>query len=500
LHFVVLFAGSALISTLATRFLRDQAYRRGWMPAIQRPRDVHSNPMPRLGGVAIAVASACMVSIAMAWHDLSSAGLHRLGWFFAGAALVFLVGLYDDFRGTTPAVKFAVQAAAAVLLYAGGMGVRIVPLLFGYKELAGIAALGFTIVWVLWITNAFNLLDGLDGLSAGSALFSSLVLFVTSLSSGTPIVAVMSIVLAGAILGFLRYNFNPATIFLGDCGSLLIGYSLAALSLVGAQKGTLLVSVCIPIVAFGLPILDTSLSVVRRILSGRPLFRADKAHIHHRLLSRGLSQRQVVLVLYGVSCALGLLSLLLLYPGPGGSTMGVVFLIVGVGIVMGVQHLRYPELMELRRVAQRALDQKRVIVNNLAVRRATEELSRAHSMESVRRILEETFRYNDFDAFELYVETEPGETLHSNGERFFWAKPTPAGERYRGFNPDTWQMSLALIDQEGGQLGTLILHRGYTDQPLKVDINLVIHDFVQVLSHAVQRNLKPAAASAVAVG
>src|SRR5262249_10340801 len=265
-------------------------------------------------------------------------------------------------------------------------------------ELAGVVSMGLTIFWVLWITNAFNLLDGLDGLSAGSALFSCLVLFVSSLISGSPLVAVLSIVLAGSILGFLRFNFNPATIFLGDCGSLLIGYSLSSLALIGAQKGTVLVSIGIPLVAFGLPILDTSLSVVRRTLSGKPLFHGDKSHIHHRLLSRGWSQRKAVLALYAVSCLLGLLSLVLLYPS--GSSVGVVMLVLGIGIILGVQHLRYPELIELRRAAQRALDQKRIIVNNLAVRRGTEELGRAQSLEAVQRILEETFRYNDFDAFE----------------------------------------------------------------------------------------------------
>src|SRR5262249_8661117 len=183
--------------------------------------------MPRLGGIAIAFACVCMVLVALAWHDLPHASLQRLWWFVGGALLVFVVGLYDDLRGSSPALKFIVQAIAAAMLYFGGLGVHILPLFFGYKfEFAGVVSLALTIFWVLWITNAFNLLDGLDGLSAGSALFSSLVLFVASLFSGAPMVAVLSIVLAGSVLGFLRYNFNPATIFLGDCGSLLIGYSL----------------------------------------------------------------------------------------------------------------------------------------------------------------------------------------------------------------------------------------------------------------------------------
>ena len=154
---------------------------------------------------------------------------------------------------------------------------------------------------MLGITNAFNLIDGLDGLAAGSAFFSTLVVFVVALSSHSSFVSVMTLVLAGAVLGFLRYNFNPATIFLGDCGSLFVGFMLGALALQGMQKSPTIVAVAIPVVSFGFPILETALSIVRRLISGRPVFTGDREHIHHKLLQRGLSQRQVVTVLYAVS-------------------------------------------------------------------------------------------------------------------------------------------------------------------------------------------------------
>src|SRR5258708_9948174 len=161
--------------------------------------------------------------------------------------------------------------------------------------------LPLTILWVLAITNAFNLIDGLDGLAAGSALFSTLVAFVVALLNGYSLVTVMTIALAGAILGFLRYNFNPATIFLGDSGSLFIGFLLSALALAGAQKAPTIVAVAIPVVSFGLPILETSLSILRRLISGRPVFTADREHIHHKLLQHGLTHRQVVIVLLPAS-------------------------------------------------------------------------------------------------------------------------------------------------------------------------------------------------------
>ena len=168
----------------------------------------------------------------------------------------------------------------------------------------------------------------MDGLAAGSALFSTLVVFVVALLSHSSAVSFMSLVLAGAILGFLRFNFNPATIFLGDCGSFFIGFMLSVLALYGAEKSPTIIAVAIPVVSFGLPILETALSMVRRFISGRPVFTADREHIHHKLLQLGLSHRQVVITLYAVSALFALLSLFLLWPT--GSTLGLV--LGGVGV------------------------------------------------------------------------------------------------------------------------------------------------------------------------
>jgi UDP-GlcNAc:undecaprenyl-phosphate GlcNAc-1-phosphate transferase len=236
------------------------------------------------------------------------------------ACLVFLLGLYDDIRPTGPYVKFSVQALAATMLWLGGFRILDLPVLFGYHKLPWFVGLALTIVWVLGITNAFNLIDGLDGLAAGSAMFSTLVVFVVALLSHSNLVALMTLALTGAILGFLRFNFNPATIFLGDCGSLSIGFLLSALALEGAQKAPTVIAVAIPVVSFGLPILETSLSVLRRLIGGRPVFTADREHIHHKLLQLGLSHREVVIVLYAVSALFALLSLFLLWPT--GSSLG----------------------------------------------------------------------------------------------------------------------------------------------------------------------------------
>src|SRR5262249_12478620 len=179
-------------------------------------------------------------------------------------------------RGVGPYVKFTVQGIAATMLYLGGLRIVNIPVLFGDRVLPWYVGLAATVIWVIAITNAFNLIDGLDGLAAGSALFSTMVVFVVALLSGSSLVALMTLALAGAILGFLRYNFNPATIFLGDCGSLFIGFMLSALALQGAQKAPTIFAVAIPVVSFGLPILETALPIARRFISGRPVFTADR--------------------------------------------------------------------------------------------------------------------------------------------------------------------------------------------------------------------------------
>ena len=396
-----------------TRYVRDFAISHSLVAVPSQERHMHSSPLPRLGGVAIFLSFCACMGIAAWWavqHPLHSPYfLKTLTTIFVPAAIVFLLGVYDDRHGVGPYVKFTVQGMAAAMLYFGGLRIVNVPVLFGDRVLPWYVGLAATVIWVLAITNAFNLIDGLDGLAAGSALFSTMVVFVVALLHGPALVEVMTVALAGAILGFLRYNFNPATIFLGDSGSLFIGFLLSALALYGAQKAPTIVAVAIPIVSFGLPILETVLSIIRRLISGRPVFTADREHIHHKLLQHGLTHRQVVVLLYGVSAGFAMLSLFLLRPT--GSSLGLVLAVLGIGIWIGVQHLGYLEFGELARVAHRTLNQPQIFVNNLAIRRASEELKVARDYDQVRRILVAAFDSNDFDAFELRLELLPGEIV-----------------------------------------------------------------------------------------
>lgn len=487
-----------LSAVILTRFVRDFANARGWVAVPTHERHLHSTPLPRLGGVAIYLSSSlCMGTVAI-WglrhpQSHSPAFLSTLVTIAVPASLVFLLGVYDDLRGAGPYFKFAVQGIAATMLYAGGLRIVNIPVLFGHRALPWYVGLLCTVIWVLAITNAFNLIDGLDGLAAGCALFSTMVAFVVALFHGPTLVEVMTIALAGAIIGFLRYNFNPATIFLGDSGSLYIGFLLSALALYGTQKSPTIVAVAIPVVSFGLPILETSLSILRRLISGRPVFTADREHIHHKLLQHGLTHRQVVILLYGVSAGFAMLSLFLLWPT--GSSLGLVLAVLGTGIWMGVQHLGYLEFGELARVAQRTLDQPQIFVNNLAIRRAVNELKVSRDYEQVRKILLVAFGSNDFDAFELQLEPSSEEMFSfeaddssdgSGGPCFRWSKP---GLPQTHSSSTAWRIALHLLTSNGARCGTLTVLRLYSTRDLQIDINLLTSGFPTALADALHRTL-----------
>lgn len=494
--------------------MRDFSTARGWVAAPSQERHLHSNPLPRLGGVAIFLSFSCCMGMATLWamHSPrfhSAFSLKILFTILAPASLVFLLGVYDDLHGVGPYFKFSVQGIAATMLFMGGLRIVNIPVLFGEHKLPWFIGLAFTILWVLAITNAFNLIDGLDGLAAGSALFSTLVAFVVALLNGPSLVTVMTIALAGAILGFLRFNFNPATIFLGDSGSLFIGFLLSALALEGAQKAPTIVAVAIPVVSFGLPILETSLSIVRRLISGRPVFTADAEHIHHKLLQHGMTHRQVVILLYGVSAVFAMLSLFLLWPT--GSSLGLVLAVLGIGVWIGVQHLGYLEFGELARVAHRTFNQPQIFVNNLAIRRATEELKVARDYDQVRRILTAAFGSNDFDSFELKLELLPGEAIPGDmisfepiqfeKVPFDTSDPSVARRAPNSFRWNkagtpkvldaaaVWTVALNLMSSANRRRGTLTVYRLYSSRDLQVDINLLTTTFPTALADALDRTL-----------
>jgi len=496
--YLISFAVSLLFSFVLTWAVRNLAMGRGWAAPPIQDRDLHETPLPRLGGVPVFLSFVIAVAIVLLTGlrfptMVAGLSIRDLLKILVPGTLIFLLGLRDDIRSVGPYTKFAVQGVAAIMLFAGGFRILDLPVLFGARHLEWYIGLPITVLWVIGITNAFNLIDGLDGLAAGSALFSTFVVFVVAVSSGSLLVSLLTITLAGSILGFLRFNFNPATIFLGDSGSLFIGFMLSALALEGAQKAPTVIAVAIPVVSFGLPILETTLSVLRRLISGRPIFTADREHIHHKLLQHGMSPRQVVIVLYAVSAVFGLLSLFLLWPGR--NTLGLVLLVIGTCVWFGVQHLGYLEFWEIRRLAQRTIEQRGIFVNNLAFRRAIEELKGASDYVQVCRILEAAFATNDFDRFELSIQAHALEPIIGDKRwrmrpeeslDFEWSKPGALIVRQ---DWPGWNLTLELVTSSQRWLGSMKIFRFYTDRALLVDSNLVTSVFPYVLADALDRVL-----------
>ncbi len=274
-----------------------------------------------------------------------------------------------------------------MLLYASRVGIHRLDLLSAGQALRTAVGLRLTVLWVLLITNAFNLIDGLDGSAGGSALFSTVVVFVTSLLAPNATTTLLAIALAGAILGFLRFNFRGASIFQGDSGSMLIGFMLPALALAGSEKAPTVIVAAIPVVLFGLPMLEVALAVSRRFVSGKPLCHGDCDHIHHNLLKRGLSQPKAALVLYGVTACFALLSLVLLH--------------AAAMIALGVLYLGYVEFSQLQGAWRRTAERKRGIPNNVEVRRAVEPRNSCTDRLSMRAILRNTLPSIGFDGFRL---------------------------------------------------------------------------------------------------
>lgn len=357
---------SFLISVFLTPLAGDLYVRLGWVDRPDFGRKVHSRPMPRAGGVPIVIAYAgafgVVFLLGLAGGHLIEPGTGLIWRMLPAGLVVFAIGLLDDIVGLHPWQKFAGQTGAALLAWWAGVqihAVRGVPL-------NGWIAVSVTVVWLVACTNAFNLIDGLDGLATGIGLCAALTAFIAALLYNEMGLAMATAPLAGALLGFLCYNFSPASIFLGDSGSLTVGFLLGCFGIVWSQKSATLLGMTAPVLVLTIPLLDTALAILRRFLRHQPIFGADRGHIHHRLLDRGFTTRRVVFLLYGFSGLAAVLSLLmsLLHNRFSG-----LILIVSCGaIVLGISRLGYVELDEARRIIMGGVF-RRVLNARLSVRK-----------------------------------------------------------------------------------------------------------------------------------
>lgn len=402
--YLLIFVIALFSSLIFTPLVRRTCERFGWFDEPKDLRRVHRAAIPRLGGVVILFSLlASLFALFFISNTITQslrAESHLLLVALVPAILVFAIGIVDDMRGLSPRFKLAGQIVAGAIFYS--LGGRIETLstpLLGSIQLPAVISMAITILWIVAITNAFNLIDGIDGLAAGAALFASCVMVTVSIFTGHPFVTVISLALAGALVGFLRYNFYPASIFLGDSGSLLVGFLLATLSVQGIQKASTAVAVAIPVLAFGVPVLDTTLALIRRFLSKHPLFQGDREHIHHKLLARGWSQRRVALVLYGVSALLGLQALLFVQVSYVSQITGMWLFVVGVVVILGVERLHYHEIDEIRAGLRRSLslaDRRLRLANNIRIRRASSAMSKATTLQEFFAAVKEMLELSGF--------------------------------------------------------------------------------------------------------
>lgn len=296
---------AGLISALCTPFAIYIAPKIGAMDIPKDARRVHNKPMPRFGGIAI------FAGMMISWAIFAEKTPAVYGA-MVGCTIIYVLGAIDDIKNIRPIVKFSGQVLAAAVAFALGLRIQFITNYFygGNMIFGDVACFIVTVLWLVAITNAVNLIDGLDGLAAGIAAISALSLAYVAYIHGQYFSTIAMMVVAGSALGFLPYNFNPAKIFMGDGGSQLLGFAIAAISIMGAVKSATLVVVMIPALVLGLPIFDTLMAIIRRTARHQSIGTADKEHLHHKILKAGFGQRRAVLLMYSVSGIMGIIAIL----------------------------------------------------------------------------------------------------------------------------------------------------------------------------------------------
>ena len=337
---IAAFAIAAVLSYFFTPPVKNFAHKVGAIDVPKDARRMHKKPIPRLGGLAIYGGFLCSILI---FGQLDETMLCVL----LGAAIIVALGIFDDVLALGAKLKFVVQiVAAAIPVCIGdlqiGLFTNLNPLSDTPFVHLGILAVPVTIIWIVGITNAVNLIDGLDGLAVGVSSIAAITMLAVALLTGNMPIAITMAALAGACIGFMPYNLNPAKIFMGDTGSTFLGYMLATVSIMGLFKFYAVISFAVPFLILGLPIFVTANAIIRRVAAGRSPMSPDRGHVHHKLIDMGFNQKQAVAILYAISATLGLTAVVLT---SSGEVKAIVLLLavlaailVGAGIIYGAEH------------------------------------------------------------------------------------------------------------------------------------------------------------------
>lgn len=455
---------------------------------VDRPdgsRKLHPIPVPRIGGIAVFLAFA----LALGLHSVFASGLASRGTYtpqtyvplLIACGAVMLVGLADDILNISPWAKLLVQMAAALYLYAQGYRISSVTNPFGEPISFGAFALPLTVLWFVGMSNAFNLIDGLDGLAPGVALFAMVSFFTAAIFNDRPEAALLTAALAGTVSGFLRYNFSPASIFLGDSGSLFVGFALAAFAIQNYMKASAAIAVAAPLMALALPMLDLVLAVLRRLIAGRKIFEPDRDHIHHRLLRLGLTPRRAVVILYGVAALFTSLSLVVM-TGKG-QALAAALIAACLVTWAGIRHLGYAEISAIELMLnRRQLPQRHTLGNNLQLVRMREAFTDAMGVAELWDALIKTASRLDFDRVQIvlspgWCENAAGRPLSHSDQPFpTWRRSTaPCAENCAS----SWTI---LLGDKPDPIGELRVWRQGNGQTLPFDaayfVDAITNEFV----------------------
>jgi UDP-GlcNAc:undecaprenyl-phosphate/decaprenyl-phosphate GlcNAc-1-phosphate transferase len=397
---LVVFIAAALTSLVTAERLTHVDVR-GRHP--ERSRHWSASGIPRIGGIAVFLSAPLAIVAAALIVRAMSGGVPRLpelaGSLTIGAAILFVIGLLDDLRGVRPFTKLIAQTAAALLVYRAGFSIEQISLFPGYVWHLGPLALPITLLWLVGVSNAFNLIDGLDGLAGGVAIIALGAIASSAVILGQPSVPIYTVALVGALLGFLKYNWPSARLFMGDSGSLVVGFFLAVLSVKGSTDSHNVTNGLIPIFALAYPLFDTGTAILRRWLRGAPISRADRRHIHHQLDALGLGPRKALAVIYLGTGFVALIGLLVAFAPANIVALATA---VGVGVVAlmmmaGIYWLQYHEFLEAGASFAHAIKKSRVVIQDkINARDLAVILRSATSIEEIQALLAdsaETFRF-----------------------------------------------------------------------------------------------------------
>lgn len=445
----LLFLGSVslVLSLLLTPVVRALFERWG---LARRGSEGHGPAIPRAGGVAIVLsylaAYLCLLALPLHAGFMVRGSLNFALRLMPAAGIIFVLGLADDIKGLEPWHKLAGETAAAATAYWAGIHIHAL----AGVGLAGVGAwwnFPVTILWLVACTNAINLIDGVDGLAAGVGLFATCTTLTAALLQHNTALALATVPLAGCLLGFIRYNFNPASIFLGDCGSLFIGFLLGCYAVVWSQKAATILSMTAPLMALSIPLLDMSVAIARRFLRRQPLFEGDRNHIHHRLLKRGFTPRKVALVLYACAAAGAVCSLVVM----NRNWSGIIILAFCATAWIGVRHLGYVEFGVAGRLFIDGAF-RRLLNSHISIETLEESLAAAATPEDCWNVLRRACRECGFYQIEVQLADRKFRECAEIRPFESWKVTVPISEfsyveLHRGFGPaQQHQVVAAFVD------------------------------------------------------